>query len=470
MALNSFLFLLAFLPVVVAGTFVARDRRGAGAAQLLVLVASLAFYASDGIYDLALLLTSITFNWGVATRLARTDLTQPTRKRWLVGALVVDVGVLCVFKYARAVETLAGVADSAPDIGFPLGLSFFTLTQVMYLVDCYERLVPARRWFDHATFVSFFPNVTAGPLLRARRFYAQLEHLGSPLGRDERVARAATLVALGLLKKVVLGDSFAQVATAGYAGIAELSTLGAWITVLAGTFEIYFDFSGYSDMAFGCAELLGLSLVRNFDVPFRSATISEFWKRWHISLSEFITTYLYTPILRSMGRATLHKSAVATVIAMLIAGVWHGATWNYVLFGVLHGGALAGFQYWKKLKRPLARPAATALTFVFVSLTFITVRAPDLASTIAMIARLLPRPDLLGLGPFRTGLAASDLRMMALPLLFGTVAAFVGPKAEQLAARARPAVRWDAAVIGMLLLAYMFMSANAITIFRYRQF
>ncbi len=128
MALNSFLFLLAFLPVVVAGTFVARDRRGAGAAQLLVLVASLAFYASDGIYDLALLLTSITFNWGVATRLARTDLAQPTRKRWLVGALVVDVGVLCVFKYARAVETLAGVADSAPDIGFPLGLSFFTLT------------------------------------------------------------------------------------------------------------------------------------------------------------------------------------------------------------------------------------------------------------------------------------------------------------------------------------------------------
>ena len=470
MALNSFLFLLAFLPAVVAVVHLARNRRGQHAAQMLVLLASLAFYASDSVRDFALLLASITFNWAVAMRLSRPETAQSVRKRWLLAGLVVDVGVLCVFKYARAVEEIIGVSDTAPDIGFPLGLSFFTLTQVMYLVDTYERLMPARRWTEHAMFVSFFPNVTAGPLLRARRFYAQLEHLASPVDRDARVARAAALVALGLLKKVVLGDSFAQIATAGYGGAGELSTLGAWITVLAGTFEIYFDFSGYSDMAFGCAELLGLSLARNFDVPFRSATISEFWKRWHISLSEFITTYLYTPILRSMGRATLHASALATVIAMLIAGIWHGATWNYVIFGLLHGGALAGFQYWKKLKRPLPRPLAVVITFVFVSLSFITVRAPDLPTTLRMLSRLIPQGDLLDLALFRSALAVSDLRMMVLPLCFGAIAAFAGPKAEQIAARMRPSSRSDVAIIAMLLLAYMFMSANAVTIFRYRQF
>ncbi len=470
MALNSFTFLLLFLPAVIAGVMLLRDRVGPRAAQWVVLAASLLFYSLDGVRDLSLLLGSITFNWWVATKLSEDGRSDASRKRWLTWALVADVGVLCLFKYARAVETAVGIADVTIDLGFPLGLSFFTLTQVMYLVDCYERLVPARGWVDHATFVSFFPNVTAGPLLRAKLFYRQLEALGSAAARSERFTRGATLVLLGLAKKVVLGDTFAEITRAGYTELGMLSTLGAWVTVLSGTLEIYFDFSGYSDMAYGCAELMGLQLQRNFNVPYRALNISDFWRRWHISLSDFITTYLYTPLLKRMGKATIHKSALATLVAMLIAGFWHGATWNFILFGALHGSALAVFQYWKRLKRPLPKPVAWLVTFVFVSVTFITVHSPDLSSTIRLVGDLVSPTGFLDLHAFTVAIPASDLRIMALPVLFGVIAAFVGPKAEELALRPKPGIRSDAALIALLLLAYVFMSGRETQIFRYRQF
>ena len=474
MALNSFLFLLLFLPVVAAGTYVLRDRVGGRSAQVWILLASLAFYAWAGATSFGLLLGSITFNWALGAALCRADIAQASRKRLLILALTVDIAVLCVFKYAGAagglVGDIIGTHVTIPDLGFPLGLSFFTLTQVMYLVDCYEGLVPANGWVDHATFVSFFPNVTAGPLLRAKRFFAQLGNLAAAQGRDERVTQAATLIALGLLKKVALGDSFSAVATAGYRSVEQLSTLEAWITTLAGTFEIYFDFSGYSDMAFGCAALLGLTLVRNFNSPYQSATISEFWKRWHISLSEFITTYLYTPILRSMGRPTLHKSALATLVAMLIAGIWHGASWNFVLFGVMHGTALAGFQYWKRRKRPLPRAVAVVLTFAFVNLAFITVRAPSVKTALSMAWNLLPHGNHIGMETLHAAIATSDLRMMAIPLVVGCIAAFAGPNAEQLATRRRPSILSDTMIITMLLVAYVFMDSRTVTEFRYRQF
>ncbi|MBX7120210.1 MAG: hypothetical protein K1X31_14560 [Gemmatimonadaceae bacterium] len=468
MSINSFLFLLAFLPAVAVVVHVLRARRGPGAAQGALLVASLAFYAGEGVAHLVLLLAAVTFNWAVARRLERPGTPQPARKRTLVLGLVANVALLCLFKYWQEFRTL--VAPDWPPLAFPLGVSFFTLTQVMYLVDCYEGLVPARRWFDHATFVTFFPNVTAGPILRAKLFFGRLGGLGAAEARDERLARAAGLIALGLVKKAVLGDSFAEITTAGYAHLAQLSTPEAWALLLAGAFEIYFDFSGYSDMAYGCAELLGLPLARNFDAPFRAANISEFWKRWHMTLSDFITTYLYTPMLRAMGKATLHKSALATLAAMVIAGVWHGATWNFVLFGVLHGVALAGYQYWKRRKRPLPRPAAVAVTFLFVSVTFITVLAPDLHAVGALLARLLPTGAGAGFGTLAAAVPASEWRMILVPIAVGAVVAFAGPKAEELAARFRPSLRWDLAVVALLLVAYAFMSARDISDFRYRQF
>lgn len=474
MALNSFAFLLVFFPVVCAVLFILRDRVGNSAGQKWLLAASLLFYAASGLSSLALLLCSIAFNWMISRTIGNVEVQREKRRRLLVFGVCVNVALLSVFKYASPTAALLGL-NVSPTLelalnGFPLGLSFFTLTQLMYLVDCYEGLIQPSTLGAYSSFVTFFPNVTAGPLLRARRFNTEIQKLGARDDRNTRISQAAALIAIGLVKKVVLGDSFSRVASVGYANAASLSTVESWITTIAGSLEVYFDFSGYSDIAFGCALMLGMSLVRNFNVPYRSQNISEFWKRWHISLSDFITTYLYTPILRSMGRATLRTSAVATIASMLVAGLWHGATWNYVAFGLLHGLALAFYQYWKRLKRPLPDFAAAVLTFAFVNVVFITVKARDLAASLQMAGNLIPRSNLLDLQMLRSQFSVADTRILLAPVVVGAVVAFWGPTAEQLSRRFSPNVKSDVLVVALLLLAYVYMGAGAASEFRYRQF
>lgn len=474
MPLNSLAFLLGFLPLVVIVTHLLRDHGSPRAAQAWILAASIGFYAADGVRNLPLLLASVVFNWGVGRLIGSPRFTVRGRKRLLIFGVAVDIGYLCVFKYAQPllVWILALDGSRGPSInpGFPLGVSFFMLTQVMYLVDCYERLIPANGFFDHVTFISFFPNITAGPLVRAKRFVPQLRDVAAASDRDTRLAAAITLLAIGLFKKVVLGDSFGRVADIGYANVGGLSTIGTWLTSLAYTFHMYFDFSGYSDMAFAAAGLLGVTLVRNFNAPFRAVTISDFWQRWHMSLSSFISTYLFTPLVRTMGRVTVHTSALATFIAMGIVGIWHGAAWRFVLFYVMHGAGLAAYQYWKRRKRPLPRPVAAVATFCFVNLAFIVFRSPDVATTVTMIRQLLPSGHVMDLGVFTARVSLAEFRIIVLPLLIGTIAAFLGPTSNDIADAVRPSGRIAIGVVAMSLISLVFMSSTSGSAFIYRAF
>jgi D-alanyl-lipoteichoic acid acyltransferase DltB (MBOAT superfamily) len=263
------------------------------------------FYAWPKPEHLVYLLGSVLVNWQLARMIASA--TPPRRKRLLQAGLVLNIGFLCVFKYLNffigSIPVLAHRKLLTLDLAFPLGISFFTLAQIMYLVDCYEDLMPPSSLFDHATFVSFFPCIISGPICRARRIVHQFPTLNGAGPTAETVARAIFLFSMGLIKKVVLADAFSQAADIGFSNIASLSTAEAWCSVSAYALQLYFDFSGYSDMAIASALLLGIEVPRNFDAPLRSLSIIEFWQRWHISLSSFITTYLYTPILRSFKRA-----------------------------------------------------------------------------------------------------------------------------------------------------------------------
>ena len=474
MPLNSLVFLFGFLPLVAMGAFWLRDHVSAGAAQAWVLAASLVFYIRDDPSAIALLLAAIGFNWGVARSMASAGRGADGRKRLLLLGLAVDIGVLCVFKYLNPVAAwlggLAGVSVQAIRLPFPLGISFFILTQVMYLVDCYEKLIPPNSLFDHATFISFFPNITAGPLMRAKLFRAQRERFGDPENRDARLASSIALIVLGLGKKVVLGDSFGRVADAGYAHVFALSTLETWLTSLSYTFHMYFDFSGYSDMAVGAAGVLGITLVRNFNTPFRAVTISDFWQRWHISLSTFIGTYLYTPLVRAMGGVTVHTNAIATFIAMCIVGLWHGAAWRFVLFYVMHGVGLAAYQYWKRAKRPMSRPVALVATFLFVNLAFVVFRSPTFGTMLAMSRQLIPGTDLGTLTALKESLDIAEVRVLGLPLLIGSVCAFAGPTSNEVAERAATTRYGALAVGGILLTSLVFMSATGASAFIYRAF
>jgi D-alanyl-lipoteichoic acid acyltransferase DltB (MBOAT superfamily) len=260
------------------------------------------------------------------------------------------------------------------------------------------------------------------------------------------------------------------VADAGYANVAALSTAGAWLTSLAYTFQLYFDFSGYSDLAIGAAWLLGIRLVINFNAPYRALTMSEYWQRWHISLSTFITTYLYTPIIRSMGRVNVHKACLAALLSMTIAGFWHGPAWTFVLWGTLQGAGIATYQYWKRLKRPLPRIVANVTTFVFVNLTMIVFRSPSVATALRVAGRLVAISTVLGVGSITRAIPSAALRMIALPILFGSVVAFAGPTSQGIAESFRPS-RWAAlGVAALVTVSVMFMLAGAGSDFVYRAF
>ena len=475
MLFNSFPYIFCFLPIVIALTLLARRMAGPRTAQVVVLFASLVFYTWWKPIHLPYLLGSILVNWQIARWIARSK--QPQRKRFLKVGIFLNVAFLGIFKYVnfflKSFPYLIPRSFLLPDLEFPLGVSFFTITQIMYLVDCYESLLPASSLFDHATFVSFFPYVISGPIARAKHILHQVLDFG---GKDDQrfdmIARGVYLFSLGLFKKVVFADAFARVAAYGVDFTSNMSTLEAWVFSIAYTMQVYFDFSGYSDMAIGSALMLGIEIPRNFDAPYRAQSIIKFWQRWHISLTNFITTYLYTPILKKFERASLTTASIATVLAMTIAGLWHGPAWTFVCWGILHGIGLAINQFWNK-KKIFKLPGALSwlLTFSFVNICFIVFHSRTLSGAGHRIVELLPQRNLFGTFNLLTmrdqGII---LHLVGPPLIIGLFVAFLGKSSEELAREFRPSFANSIAVVFLTLIAWTFMNSTIAAPFVYFAF
>jgi D-alanyl-lipoteichoic acid acyltransferase DltB (MBOAT superfamily) len=386
----------------------------------------------------------------------------------------VNVLLLAGFKYSGPllvqIAQALGPGSGFGQLVFPLGISFFTLTQVMFLVDCYQGFAQPVSLFDHATSVAFFPCISSGPITRIAELQPQL-HQDVP--GEERARQASDglfLLALGLTKKVVLADTLAQVVNVGWGSVEHLSCAEAWTFSLAYTFQMYFDFSGYTDMAMGSAWLLGIQIPKNFNAPYLATSISEFWQRWHMSLTHFITNYLYTPILRSFGKATLTTSAVATTLAMTIAGVWHGPAWTYTIFGVMHGVALAVNQIWKRRKLKMPRWLGWLLTFVWVNAALVVFRAPNVISALHMLYAMLPSANLLDLTILMTAKPASvTLSLTACAL--GIAIVFLTKTPSWARAQALTLNFASVAITtGLLLLSFLYMNSTSAKTFVYFAF
>jgi alginate O-acetyltransferase complex protein AlgI len=464
MGFNSFAFIALFLPIVAAIYRALVGRGRLSGAKMFLLAASLFFYSQSGLRNIPYLLASLLFNYGAARAIHASQ--GAMRKRWLIFAVIANVAFLGSFKYANFIF---GGLLRLPTLAFPLGVSFFTIQQIMYLVDCYEEISNPNTLLDHAVFASFFPYITAGPIARAREIVPQL-NTTPPRPVADDVAKAITLFAIGLFKKVVFADAFMSIADAGFSQSTPVALLAGWISAFGFTLQIYFDFSGYSDMAVAAAMLLGIRIPKNFDNPLRSLSITEFWRRWHISLSNFITTYLYTPIVKSFGRATLARSMTATITAMIIAGLWHGSAWTFVVFGAMHGAALGANQYWKKKKRNMPNAAAWVLTMVWVTLAFVFFRSPNLSSAIRMFAGLAGLNGWGGLGALAGAVGSVRISEIAIPVLAGSTAAFLGPASNNIADNFQPSPAMACAVAGMLVIAALFMNSTVSTEFVYVAF
>ena len=385
MLFNSFSFLFFYLPIVLAGYFLLGRyaRPLAGAAWLAG--ASLFFYAWWDARYLPLLLASIAVNYAGGRLIAAC--TGAARRRTLVAALALNLCLLAWYKYANffidsvnMVAATAGAGGLAPlDIVLPIGISFFTFTQIAFLVDCYRGEVREYRFVHYVLFVSYFPHLIAGPVLHHREMMPQFADPANVRPHAGNFAIGLSIFVVGLAKKVLIADNLSPLSIPVFAAGAQPTLIEAWIGVLAYTFQLYFDFSGYSDMAIGLSRLFGVKLPLNFNSPYKAASIAEFWRRWHMTLSRFLRDYLYIALGGSRrGQAMRYRNLMLT---MLLGGLWHGAGWTFVIWGGLHGLYLVVQQAWQRAFGPAqGRWWPGLLTFFAVMLAWIFFRAPDVAT------------------------------------------------------------------------------------------
>ena len=364
----------------------------------VLLLASIYFYARWNPWLVGLVLGTALFDYWIAIRIE--DSGDPRRRRaLLVVSLCVTLGLLAFFKYtnflvgvlwsAGSALGLAG-AGAAPvfPIVLPLGISFYTFETVSYVVDVYRRRLPAeRKLLDYSLFLLFFPHLIAGPIVRPASFLPQLRVLQ---GFDwSRLELGLRLFVLGFIKKAVIADQLALLVDPVYAAPGEFASSALWIATVGYAIQIYCDFSGYTDMALGCAHAFGLRLPVNFDVPYLSLNVAEFWRRWHISLSTWLRDYLYIPLGGNRGsRAATYRNLLLT---MLLGGLWHGAAWTFVAWGAYHGALLAlhrALPWPRFLGRPLFAPARAAFTFLCVCLGWVLFRARSLGDAATVYAGL----------------------------------------------------------------------------------
>ena len=406
MLFNSYIFIFLFLPLCLAGYFLL-NRIGQKRLALGWLFAmSLWFYASNTPKYLVLILASIFLNFGFY-RLSRRVHGSRGRKLAMAAAVAANLGILFYYKYFNffmdTVSSVLATDWTMKAILLPLGISFFTFQQVSFVVDAFRGEVPDYGFLDYACFVSFFPQLIAGPIVTHDELVPQLMDEGRKRFDSENFARGIYIFSMGLAKKVIIADNLSFVVNTGYgwagAGQWELfNSSAAFIVMLSYTLQMYFDFSGYSDMAIGIGKMFNIDLPRNFNSPYKAITIVDHWKRWHLTLTRFLTKYVYIPLGGSRrGEARTYINIIAVYF---ISGIWHGAGWTYICWGLLHGLFNALTRWGHSVFDRIPKALNWLITFSFINLGFIVFRAPSLELAAEIIARLFD----FDFGPVYTGL------------------------------------------------------------------
>ncbi len=380
MVFSSLFFLCVFLPAVFVANLLARSVRVKNA---LLIVASLLFYAYGEPILVLLMLASTCFNWLMGRAVGSAE-DAGRRRALVVLAVVVNVGLLGVFKYAGMVvgtiNALAGLSIPTPDIPLPLGISFYTFQALSYVIDVYRRDVEAQSSYPRVLlYISFFPQLVAGPIVKYHDIAAEMENRHATA---DDVAAGLRRFCCGLAKKVLIANVMASAADTLYdSSAASIGCAGAWLAAFAYLLQIYFDFSGYSDMAIGLGRVFGFHFKENFDHPYASSSVTEFWRRWHMSLSTWLKEYLYIPLggnRKGRGRAIANR-----IIVFLVCGLWHGANWTFVVWGLLHGLFLL-LENVVPIRR-LPKPVGIVYTMLVVMCTFVIFRADTLAEAGLML-------------------------------------------------------------------------------------
>ena len=390
MTFNSHEFILLFLPCTLVVYLLLNRWRLTLASTVWLIVCSFVFYCWDDMMSGLVLAFSILFNFclGLALTSRAPSMTgQTKRETLLIVGIAVSIALLGYYKYTSFVmynlNALFGLGIPVKKMLLPLGISFFTFTQIAYLVDIYRN--PDRRtgFLNYALFISFFPRLVAGPIARYDEIIPQLQSLRSKTLNYRNLSLALFLFSVGLFKKVEIADRFQGWAAQGFDGGQNLNLLLAWATSLCYTFQIYFDFSGYTDMAIGAALFFNIRLPINFNSPYKALDIQDFWRRWHITLTRFLRDYIYIPLGGNrVSEAHIYCNLMAT---FLIGGLWHGAGWTFIFWGFLHGAALIIHRAWKKMGLRMPNVIAWLVAFNFVNVAWVFFRAKTWSDAIRVL-------------------------------------------------------------------------------------
>lgn len=391
MLFNSYIFVLFFLPVTIIVYFLLNHAKKETLAKVFLLGMSLWFYAYFHVSYLLIILASITFNYMCSIILERTQYKEKWRKVCLVLGILANIAVIFYFKYfdffLENIQWIFKADYVAKNILMPLGISFFTFQQISYLVDSYKGETRGYCFLDYALFVSFFPQLVAGPIVLHDELIPQFNDPEKKRINQEKLSRGIWLFAIGLFKKIMIADLLGKVVDVGFGSVSDMGALDSVIVMLCYTLQIYFDFSGYSDMAIGIANMFNLDLPINFNSPYKACSVTDFWKRWHMTLTRFLRKYVYFPLGGS--RKGYLRTLLNILIVYLISGIWHGAAWTFILWGIMHGMARILEKIFEKVLVKIPRFLRWIGTFVFINLSWIMFRAPSLKEAIMMYRNFL---------------------------------------------------------------------------------
>ncbi|MBW6489361.1 MBOAT family protein [Sulfurimonas sp.] len=392
MLFNSYEFIFLFLPIIFFGYFFLISKRLAVASKVWLVFGSLFFYSWWNVAYLPLIVASMLVNFAVGNSLNENFKKAKVGKKTLLGfGVVANIALLGYFKYSDFfIENFNGIFGAnipLSHIALPLAISFFTFQQIAYLVDSYRAETKEYDFLNYALFVTFFPQLIAGPIVHHKEMMPQFASKWNKVKNYRNIALGLFIFSIGLFKKVVIADTFAVWATAGFDNATILTLFEAWATSLSYTFQLYFDFSGYTDMAIGAALLFNIKLPINFNSPYKAIDIQDFWRRWHITLSRFLKDYIYIPL--GGNRKGNFGTYNNLLITFLLGGLWHGAAWTFVFWGFLHGIALVLHRLWQKIGFKLWSWLAWLITFNFINISWVFFRAKEWEDAVKVLGGMV---------------------------------------------------------------------------------
>ncbi len=393
MLFNSYKFMFIFLPICLFLYYMAVNKENGKLAKIWLIAMSLWFYGSFQLIYLLVLLGSILFNYALSYGMNRArGKTGMKARGLLILGIIGNLGLLVYFKYfnffIENINTFFKSNITLIQVLLPLGISFFTFQQISFLVDNYKEEIKKCGFVDYMLYITYFPKLVEGPIVTPKEMLPQFEKIGEKKFEIERFVKGICLLIFGLLKKVILADTFGRAVDYGYSNLANIHSSDALLLVIFYALQLYFDFSGYCDMGRGISWMFGIELPVNFNSPYKASNIIDFWKRWHITLNRFFTKYIYIPLGGNReGNIKMYRNLL---IIFLLSGLWHGAGWNFILWGSLHGILYVFTRMWQEKRgKKEGNLLGVLLTFCFVCVTWVYFRAESVAQGNELLSLVL---------------------------------------------------------------------------------